>query len=227
MGSCENHSRKALGLGKVRVSSGIITRRHLYGRIHYWFHCMSKTLSTTDVASLMGVAVKSVQNWIDQGKLRAGRTPGGHRRISTKHFISFLQHQNLPIPQELTASTVRLLVIDTNPKLFRSILAKMKTFCPHWEIQVSYHLFTAGQLCESYQPNAILVNLAMADSVAFDLCRKIRKAETTQNSIILGVTPHLDSAIKRKGLQSGATDCIASSIGPRILVGMIEEFLDL
>ncbi len=175
----------------------------------------------------MGVAVKSVQNWIDQGKLCAGRTPGGHRRISSRHFVSFLRKQNLPVPRELHSSTVRLLAIDTDARLFRSILPKIKSLCPRWEIQATYNLFAAGQLCESYQPNVILVNLGLADSGAFDICRRVRQAEATRNSVVIGVGNRADSSAKRKCIQAGASAFLQSPIRPRVLLDMIEQQMNV
>ena len=38
--------------------------------------------TTIEVASLLGLAVRSVQLMVDRGELDAWKTPGGHRRIS-------------------------------------------------------------------------------------------------------------------------------------------------
>ena len=38
--------------------------------------------TTIEVASLLGLAVQSVQLMVDRGELDAWKTPGGHRRIS-------------------------------------------------------------------------------------------------------------------------------------------------
>ena len=42
---------------------------------------MRSTYSTLEVARRLGVSIQSVQRWVDVGRLRAWRTPGGHRRI--------------------------------------------------------------------------------------------------------------------------------------------------
>lgn len=40
-------------------------------------------LTTRQAAQLLGVTLRSVQLWVEAGKLPAGHTPGGHRRIRT------------------------------------------------------------------------------------------------------------------------------------------------
>src|SRR4051812_30354713 len=38
-------------------------------------------LTTRRAAQLLGVAVSTVQQWVDSGRLHSWSTPGGHRRI--------------------------------------------------------------------------------------------------------------------------------------------------
>ena len=45
--------------------------------------CADPFLTTREAALLLGVSLRSVQNYVERGDLRAGRTPGGHRRIRT------------------------------------------------------------------------------------------------------------------------------------------------
>ena len=40
-------------------------------------------LTTKEAAQRLGVTLRTVQLWVEAGKLQAARTPGGHRRIRT------------------------------------------------------------------------------------------------------------------------------------------------
>lgn len=52
-----------------------------------------RTLTTREVAKLLGLAVRSVQLMVDRGELQAWKTPGGHRRISRESVNLWLtQH---------------------------------------------------------------------------------------------------------------------------------------
>ena len=46
------------------------------------------------------VSPQTIINWIDQGHIKAYKTPGGHRRINIKDLEFFMQKQGIPIPQE-------------------------------------------------------------------------------------------------------------------------------
>ena len=52
---------------------------------------MKNTLSTVTIARLLEVAVASISKWIDAGQLKAGRTPGGHRRVTKEDLVAFLR----------------------------------------------------------------------------------------------------------------------------------------
>ena len=62
---------------------------------------MNRIFTSHEVASLVQVSPSSVLKWIEQGKLRAFRTPGGHRRVAREELLDFLRAHQLPVPAEL------------------------------------------------------------------------------------------------------------------------------
>lgn len=42
---------------------------------------LASTCSTREAADLLGISVRTAQLWVEEGRLRAWKTPGGHRRI--------------------------------------------------------------------------------------------------------------------------------------------------
>jgi excisionase family DNA binding protein len=80
---------------------------------------MRDTLSTSKAARLLGVAVGSISNWIDRDQLKAGRTPGGHRRIAVNDLVDFLHRQNLPVPPELNPAPPKVLIVDDDENVVR------------------------------------------------------------------------------------------------------------
>ena len=58
-----------------------------------------RNLSTFAVASLLEVDPGSVVNWVDEGMLKAHRTPGGHRRVAREDLLAFLREHKMPIPK--------------------------------------------------------------------------------------------------------------------------------
>ncbi|MGK5026130.1 GAF domain-containing protein [Janthinobacterium sp. RB2R34] len=61
-------------------------------------------VTTTRAADLLGVAVSTVQKWVELGRLESWKTPGGHRRIPLASIYSVLRSGDADIA---VASTPR------------------------------------------------------------------------------------------------------------------------
>lgn len=55
-------------------------------------------VTTTRAADLLGVAVSTVQKWVESGKLQSWKTPGGHRRIALASIRSVLHPDDGRLP---------------------------------------------------------------------------------------------------------------------------------
>ncbi len=72
-------------------------------------------LTSHQVGALLQVNPSSVKKWVNEGRIAAFRTPGGHRRIRAADLVEFLDVHKMPIPRPLAnASKRRLLVVDDN-----------------------------------------------------------------------------------------------------------------
>lgn len=73
-------------------------------------------MTTREVAAHMGVSLRAVQLWCEQGIIPYGRTPGRHRRMQVAHVQLLAKHMadNLPLP---TAGqyAVAVLVANASP----------------------------------------------------------------------------------------------------------------
>jgi len=86
-------------------------------------------LSTRQAASLLGVSVRTIQLWVEQGLLSAWKTPGGHRRIVQESLLGLLhkRQQLQPLAQLLCVN------IDTNFFIF------LQELCKQWHFPIELH----------------------------------------------------------------------------------------
>lgn len=54
-------------------------------------------LSPKDLADVIGVSESSLKRWVDEGRLTASRTAGGHRRIPMHEAIRFIRQTNADV----------------------------------------------------------------------------------------------------------------------------------
>ena len=56
----------------------------------------AQSYSTADIAKRLGISPQTVQRWVDSGRLKAWKTPGGHRRIDARSAeLLFAQQEQL------------------------------------------------------------------------------------------------------------------------------------
>jgi excisionase family DNA binding protein len=60
-------------------------------------------LATGDIAMLFGVSPATVRSWADNGRLKAFRTLGGHRRFGSHQILDFLEEERARITRDLDA----------------------------------------------------------------------------------------------------------------------------
>ena len=62
---------------------------------------MRRFYTTFEAAYVLGVSLPTVVNWIKARRLKAHRTPGGHRRIAREELAAFMSRHGMPLPEEL------------------------------------------------------------------------------------------------------------------------------
>ena len=70
-----------------------------------------EVFTTSEAARLCHANISSIKNWIEQGRLKAFRTPGGHYRIERQSLGHFLDRHNMPNPLSASASLKRVLIL--------------------------------------------------------------------------------------------------------------------
>jgi len=82
--------------------------------------------STIEASKLLGVSVRTVQLWVENGSLDAWKTPGGHRRIvaiSVDDYIHVHQTSSAEV-----GSKRRVLVVEDNPTVSKFYEAAIKSW---------------------------------------------------------------------------------------------------
>lgn len=83
-------------------------------------------LSTRQAAKLLGVSVRTIQLWVEQGLLSAWKTPGGHRRIVQESLLGLLHKR-----QRLQPLTY-VLCVGFDADFFKLLQA----LCQQWHFPV-------------------------------------------------------------------------------------------
>lgn len=176
-------------------------------------------LSTREAAERLGVALRTVQLWVEGGVLPAWKTAGGHRRISRLAVERLLLERRAalsgaPAAAEPAAPAgqgaevdrpLRLLVVEDEPglrRLFAMVIAQ-------WELPIEVTTASDGfeaLLCIGRQcPDLLLSDLNMPGMDGFKMIATLRRAGLGFDDLEIVVVTALDAAeiASRGGLPEG------------------------
>ena len=186
---------------------------------------MKGTLSTSAVARLLNVAVGSIVNWIDKGDLKAGRTPGGHRRVEVNDLIEFLIRQKLPIPPDLTAGTRKILIVDDEPVARKLFADMIEAEFPGYEVLEADDGFSAGEIIGSLKPSVVVLDLRMPGMDGFEVCRRLKSKDETKHIVVIAVTAHESEEAEKRILDCGARICFFKPVKMRSFLEEVRQAL--
>lgn len=119
--------------------------------------------TTFDAARLLGVSLPTVVNWIKARRLKAHRTPGGHRRIAAEELAAFMLRHGMPIPPELSgAAPERRKALVVGPAGPGREGAARQLSASGFAVEQASPGFAAGAAAARFEPD-VLVVLATAD----------------------------------------------------------------
>ncbi|MDP3211798.1 response regulator [Methylotenera sp.] len=154
-------------------------------------------MTTTDVAKALGVTVRSVQLWVEQGALEGWKTPGGHRRITRASFNKF--NSNVA-PAELKVTT-RLNVVVVEDSLAMQKLYQMTI--ASWQLPIDIKFVSNG--CEGiiyvtqHMPDLLITDLKMPEMDGFAMLKSLRDVDIFAKMAIVVVTGMQPQEIEEKG----------------------------
>jgi len=137
------------------------------------------TLTTREVAKLLGLAVRSVQLMVDRGELQAWKTSGGHRRIARDSLTQWLAQRpgngmvlprpaQTPTPGQVgarrraTDSRQPAVVLIEDSGHFQSVIKLMlQRSHPQVSLHVASDAMVGLALCGAVRPDVLMVDLLL------------------------------------------------------------------
>ncbi len=143
-----------------------------------------KTLTTGQIADHCDVHYRTVIRWIDRGRLRAYQLPDrGDRRVRVNDFLAFLKDNNMPIPKELQPGKPRVLIVEDDKNVAKSIERMLRR--AGFDTEVALDGFTAGTLVERFEPQVMTLDLQMPGLSGFDVLKELRAAQSPPIKVLI------------------------------------------
>ncbi len=120
--------------------------------------------TTHEAARLLGVSLPTVVNWITARRLKAHRTPGGHRRIGREDLAAFMIRHGMPVPEELTGAAParrKALVLGEGGPMREGLARQLAA--GGYAVDQASPGFAAGAAAARFQPDLVVLAAASAD----------------------------------------------------------------
>ncbi len=165
-------------------------------------------LTPNEVAELLMVNPVTVRQWAARGLLRSLTTPGGHRRFLLSDVEEFARSRGATPAARHSGRPDRVLVVDHDPHVGRTITETIRRLAPHVETEVARDGFDAGVKVESFRPHALVLDLMMPGMDGFAVCRRLRERPTLNHIRIVAITGLASAENVERALAAGADACL-------------------
>jgi len=165
---------------------------------------MNQIYSSRQVGKLLSADPSSVNRWIDSGKLKAYRTPGGHRRVLHADLIVFLQECGMPIPDELKPEKLVFLLVDDDENYLRSMRKSLLRADRTLDIHTCSSGYEALIQLGALHPDVVVLDIYMPGLDGVEVCQRIKGTAETQDTMVVANTGHPSSTLESRVLDAGA-----------------------
>lgn len=152
-------------------------------------------ITTREAADLLGVSLRSVQQWVEQGALQAYRTVGGHRRVVRASVERLLSQRR----SEVEGRIFRVFIAEDDPDLVALYQMVIKSWKLPLEISVAGDGFRALIEIGSLKPDFLILDLNIPGMDGFALIRTLRSMPDLETTDIVTVSGMSLEDIQAKG----------------------------
>lgn len=190
----------------------------------------TNVITTRSIAGYCNVTQRTAIQWINEGKIRAHRTPGNHIRIYREDFLDFLKRFEMPVPEELKRDLEKrnhigrsILIVDDDKEMvsaIRRVLLK-----ENFRVEVAYDGFTAGLRFNDFNPDMVLLDIKMPGFDGYEVCENIRRNPKNNDAKIVVISGMIDEEGIKRIKKSGADDVFVKPFDNRELLARVKKLL--
>lgn len=165
-------------------------------------------MTTRQAGEVLGVAVRTVQLWVESGVLPAWRTAGGHRRIARSAVEKLMAERSLVIgqpPQRSEAGSdedraLKLLVVEDDPDLLRLFSMIVEGWDFPVQLSTAVNGFEGLVRIGQIRPDMVVTDLNMPGMDGFQMVRSLKKPGSGFDDLAIIVVSALSKGdIKDRG----------------------------
>jgi len=157
-------------------------------------------MTTSDVAEELGVTIRSVQLWVEQGALEGWKTPGGHRRITRASFNRMTakrasQKKNQPSDD----TKLQVLIIEKDEATQNLYRQTIKSWGLPVSLSILPHPIEALLAIGLHTPDLLVTDVNLSEIDALAMLKALRANDAFSDMAIVAITHSSADDIAAKG----------------------------
>lgn len=163
---------------------------------------MKNYYTTGQAAKVLGVCIRTVQIWVEEGRIACWRTSGGHRRLDKASVDALAQTpgiQTAQHPQESGDAVRRILLVDDSKADSRLLRKMIRSIDPDVIIDDADDGFEAllkiGQQC----PDILFVDMEMPYMNGFQMLDSLSQHHAAGQASVFVMTAYDAEELKSRG----------------------------
>jgi excisionase family DNA binding protein len=161
---------------------------------------LRRYLTTGEVGEMLEVSPAAIKKWIQQGKLSAFRTPGGHFRILADEFERFQKTHGFGAG---AGEPPRVLVVDDQSEVAEALVASLRAYDSRARMETAANGFEGLLKVGTFRPDVLLLDLGMPGMDGFEVCRQLKRDPVIRETKVVAMTDRVLDAEPR-AMEAGA-----------------------
>lgn len=155
-------------------------------------------LTTSQAAEILGVAVSTIQQWANEGLLKAWTTSGGHRRI-VRSSIDEMLSQRMEAQGKTSQQQFSVVVVEDNAQQIRMYEKQFRRWDKHINVVTAQDGYEGLIKIGQTTPSIIITDLKMPNMNGFQMIKAIKEMPELSSCTIIVVTGLSDEEIEEYG----------------------------
>lgn len=183
-----------------------------------------ETVSTREAAAILGVCVRTVQLWVENGRLQAWKTPGGHRRISRKSVENELSSR--VTKRRDSVSDFDVLIVEDERIQRKAFQNKIASIDREMSVRMAENGVEGLIKIGERLPQVLITDLLMPGLDGLHMLKTLSSGAIGRKMQIVVVTGLSDAEIvARGGLPEGVV-VIRKPVQVDMLVSLVRSYYD-
>jgi len=181
--------------------------------------------SPRQLAQELGVSVQSVQRWVDAGRLKAWKTPSGHRKIdgaSAQALIDSMRAGTGDTPPATEAAPPRVLIVDDDPAALELVEMLVEEELPQATIAKARNGFEGLQALGRMTPDILVTDIVMPHIDGLEMLRYVA-AQPDRPGLVIATSFLQEDELQRRGGLSADVVFLPKPLDPAAFLALLRE----